>query len=573
MKRPAFLAFLAFSRLPDLPGFRGFRGRRRAAGQLRATMRGAALAICAALAAFRPGEGLSFRPRQLGSFEGVLARSSAAGKLDLPHVCAATFTGPKDVSEAQVREALAHCAHRHPLLRARIAGRPPLPEKMVVENVRLGANTDPLRWEPLDGGAEEAAERALRFSEVDGPIEGAWQSLMAEALNEWALEDRSRGPLFRVQWVSEAGGAAHACILLFNHAISDQTSANALLADLQSALSGRPAAPPAALPLPPTVEEAVLGPAHAPDSSLRDALRTAGPATALYGATQVAHGLAGAPTLTERVARMSADERVRGGLNYEGRETRLAHRVLGAGAAGALRERCRAEGTTVTGALVAAVGRGAAAALAQKAPTLRILMSLDMRRFGAGAEDWTGGTLCCAGGATDFVWTAGEELWEAARSARKKTVDFISDPRMPKESVRLFDIGSRLLDMPTFVAKEGRNNMDSLGRAYSAGVSNAGVFEPADGAGEWRIGRVHYATSHSHTGCLFQISAVSVGGDLCLTFQTPMPLLLEEEADAFVGATMEALAAMAGAEAPPGAATDGDAAAAARGLAELNASS
>uniref|UniRef100_A0A7S1UC64 Choline/carnitine acyltransferase domain-containing protein n=1 Tax=Phaeomonas parva TaxID=124430 RepID=A0A7S1UC64_9STRA len=513
--------------------------------------------------------------RRLGSFESVLARATVGQKLDLPHATVAILDGPA-VSRAQMVDALALCAAKHPLLRARVTGTGPLDADKPNPNIRLNSDFDPLTFSPMDPALSlrDIADKVLRETAElpaggdEEAFEGAWRSAFSDALNAWET-DTKEGPLWQVAWAQQPTGGAgaprrHAVVIDFNHAVSDQTCANTLIDDLAAALDavvvrgGAPKAVALERRAPPSVEEAVLGPSHAPSPDFEGVVKNFSLATLRYGFFQIMNGASGAALLPPAVQALKPEERDQQGYGFSKRSTRLQHAVLEPEEGKALLARSTAEGTTVTGAFVAAVTLAALdtlqkfsgdAAAGDVPNKLRILMSLDMRRFGRGApqEDWTKGTMACGGGATDFVLAArdGESPWELARTARKRIVDFITDPDFPAESVRLFDIGSRFLDMPKFVKEEGSTNLASLGRGYSAGVSNTGVFRArASVDSAFQIRRVHYATSHTHTGCLFQLSAVTVDNNFCLTFQTPTPLLREEEAAYFVDNTVQRLRSM-----------------------------
>uniref|UniRef100_A0A7R9YF98 Phthiocerol/phthiodiolone dimycocerosyl transferase C-terminal domain-containing protein n=1 Tax=Pinguiococcus pyrenoidosus TaxID=172671 RepID=A0A7R9YF98_9STRA len=455
-------------------------------------------------------------------------------------------------------DALAMCIAKHPFLRARISGTGPLSRNKIDNNIRLGADKNPLSFSTMDEelSLRDIAHSVLRSSSEckAGDFEDAWRASFDSALNEWEMEVAT-GPLWQVSWISCPkcdGSYQHAMVFLFNHAISDQTSAHTLIRDLSTSLKiaheGRVRAVEVVEGAPPSVEEAVLGVSHEASPNVLRVLPGCGFSTLQYSLLQVWHSLQGAPLLSPRVSLLSASARRRKGYGFRNRNTRVEFEVLDAGLVKELVARCRREGTTVTGALVAAVWRAAARSIetpSEKVDKLRVLMSLDMRRFGQGEGDWTQATMACAGGATDFVLRANPETsaWDLAREARARITDFIESPWLPQESVRLFDVGSRMLDMVQIVKSEGRDNLNTLGRAYSVGVSNAGLFSkgPSAPADRWAVRNVYYGTSHTHTGCLFQLSAVTVEGSLCLTFQTPAPIVSEEEAKSFRSRTMAEL--------------------------------
>ena len=163
---------------------------------------------------------------------------------------------------------------------------------------------------------------------------------------------------------------------------------------------------------------------------------------------------------------------------------------------------------------------------------LRFLLSVGLRPFGkspiptAATEaaapaalsgaDFTGGTVACAAGAIDFIvpisaattalsaeWvtpthsapgvgadTAGVDagvgaaprisegfraaFWELARTNKRLADCIITRWRLVPESVRLFGLGMRVVDILRAVEMDARNTA-SMGRGFSCGVSNMGV--------------------------------------------------------------------------------------------------
>lgn len=183
-------------------------------------------------------------------------------------------------------------------------------------------------------------------------------------------------------------------------------------------------------------------------------------------------------------------------------------------------------------------------------------------------QEWGSEAVACAGGAMDFVRrlransgramreaaagkeggegkeegeasTVPEAFWTLAQDCRRNLLDFVSRGWVG-ESVRLFDWGVKSIELNDVVEKEADNPATS-GRAYSCGVSNMGVFRggPQGVAyGPCRLQSVHYATSHSLTGSLYQLSCGTVDERLCLTLHFAEPLVerrvARQFADAFV---------------------------------------
>lgn len=129
-----------------------------------------------------------------------------------------------------------------------------------------------------------------------------------------------------------------------------------------------------------------------------------------------------------------------------------------------------------------------------------------------------------------------KEFWSLAQLCRQEYLDFVKQGFGP-ESVRLFDMGMKAVEILEVVEKEA-DNPKTLGRAYSCGVSNMGIFRHAvdyalSSGDQLSLQGVYYATSHSLTGSLYQLSCGTVGGALCLTFQFPHPIVGQESAQAF----------------------------------------
>jgi len=62
-----------------------------------------------------------------------------------------------------------------------------------------------------------------------------------------------------------------------------------------------------------------------------------------------------------------------------------------------------------------------------------------------------------------------------AKERQKQTVDFVESGG-PQQSTRVFDFALTISDINNLVNLAAKSN-ESKGRAYSAGITNAGVFE------------------------------------------------------------------------------------------------
>jgi hypothetical protein len=186
-----------------------------------------------------------------------------------------------------------------------------------------------------------------------------------------------------------------------------------------------------------------------------------------------------------------------GGEDSSNRSTMLQFRSLTSETTSALLEACRANGVSITNALVAAMALTSTdfidGGIAKKGKerNYKILQSLDMRRFGAQVDKCE--TVACMAGSNDLVLGplpdhAGESIraapessesqklfWDLAREGRDQTDKFIKSDG-PVHAVRIFDFAMTISDMNNLVDLTAKSK-DSQGRAYSAGVTNNGVYE------------------------------------------------------------------------------------------------
>ncbi len=233
-------------------------------------------------------------------------------------VLAAHVAGALD--EAAVRAGLARIQRRHPLLRAAVAGEP--------------------RPRFVDGEAE-APLRVVR---------GDWRAVAEEELNR--RFDPDGRPLLRAAIV--AGERGHTLLLCHHHLVSDALSAVQQALEVLAPTEAAPLAvrPPMQELLPPS-QRGLGRLARLNAFFWRQAARAFDPGHKLrYDAR---------PPLAER-------------------RTRFLPHVLDAAATDALAARCRAEATTVHGALAAAILVAARAEMPDKrAPTIGCFSTIDVR--------------------------------------------------------------------------------------------------------------------------------------------------------------------------------------------------
>ena len=117
-----------------------------------------------------------------------------------------------------------------------------------------------------------------------------------------------------------------------------------------------------------------------------------------------------------------------------------------------------------------------------------------MRRFGASLDK--GESVGCLAGSMDLMHGplkdgSGKELlenptkeecldefWKLAKEGKSQTEDFIQSDG-PVHAVRVFDFAMTISDLNNLVHLTAQSK-DSQGRAYSAGFTNAGVYERFD---------------------------------------------------------------------------------------------
>lgn len=243
--------------------------------------------------------------RPLGALERVVDLVDRARSLNF--VVIGDLRGP--LAPAALRAALDAAQRLHPLLGVRIDRRGATPRFCAD-----GVGPIPLRV--IDGAAPTAE---VATAELNAPL------------------PRDAGPLVRATWIVR-GGDGGTLMLTFNHTIGDGASGALLLRDVVAVAGG--AAPRAPLPLPAPLEERL--PRH-----------TRGAAGIARLGRFVAREVAG------HVGRRALPQRVRCEVRVpvEAVEARLVQRELDRATVAALIARARAEGTSVHGALEAALMR------------------------------------------------------------------------------------------------------------------------------------------------------------------------------------------------------------------------
>lgn len=430
-------------------------------------------------------------------------------------------------------------------------------------------------------------------------LEQSWKNSFARDLDDgsWCKATEG-GPLYKMELhssSSSSSSSASPCALLmtFNHAISDQSSANRLLDAILASLASLEAGStmthiPQEMPV--ALEDSVLGIDQRWSDVQVDGIS---PATLGYVAGKAAEGFKSPVILPDEQEEASANNalgalsiisgQAAGGEDTQSfkRRSALAFRSLSVSTTSKLLEVCRANGVTVSNALTAAATLTATDFIGKsKERNYKVLQSLDMRRFGAQLDK--ADTMACMAGSMDLMHgplkdgsgrtvkeTGNLELfWELAREGKTQTAEFCANGG-PEQAVRVFDFAMSIADLNNLVYLTSQSK-DTKGRAYSAGVTNVGVYEremaferttSSNTAGErpplriqhgrYQVEDVFFATPHTSSGCLYQTSCMTVDGALKMTFHPVSPIISDETSADFADSFVELLETVAGARSGP----------------------
>ena len=555
--------------------------------------------------------------RPLGQMERLLnARRSWSGAMTTAHVSAVLLEGPPP-SEAELQAGLTWALQRHPLLASCVRGKSkyfvpnaepyPMHEDYLgravaytKELMRTYPDDDIQRFEPSPLPADELAKRALSVVALPegggaAALETAWRKGFEEAMDGLILDEDDDGPLWRFTLYAEAGGSSSAIVYAANHAVSDQLSFNRVLSEVLHSIAqsrnGTPLPQPEALPLPPSVEGALLGKEQRQAEEIKERMELIigqfgepwGPeipkdvpliggkkllpkwemgrvrlSSIKYAVWQMAaSGMKVLPTWIPEAERIASEEAK---WEHKGRATRNTFRTLDAETTSNLVKACRAKGVSAGAALCAAAVLGASDVMgtrsedgSEEAQRYKLLQALDMRtlNFGEGEsdqpgarDDWSAGTVIAGTGSLDILVdlppSAGAAarspggmagFWECAAACREQTREWINNG-WGRESLLLFSSGWEFMNMNR-VVELGSQDRATLGRAYSAGVSNVGVYAHDLTHGDISIKSVYFGISQTVSAPAISTSAVTVDGKLCLTTSYAIPIWPEEKAEAY----------------------------------------
>lgn len=509
-----------------------------------------------------------FSWRKLGSFEKMLTQTrdgigpaeEGVRTLLTPHVWAAVIDG--DLPRSSLKRGVEAVLECHPMLRACIRT-PDGPKEPLINLIgEVRDDGDPLFFcEAEYESLGELAERVLapEETEVEGEtaFEREWQARLEGNLDNARLPV-SVGPNWRLETIRLAGKSRTAIVCTMNHALEDQRSSNLMLDGILGAAGGVQLPEPSGsksdstdtVEFPPSMEMALIE-----GETFR--ANTMG-----YIWSQATAAISQPRVLPEGLP--SAENRGQdgddGAYGVATRKTACEFSFITEDEITAMLLACRERGQTLSQALSAASLMACSdvsqAEGSRGAHRYKFLMAVDLRRFGVGPhkgnDDWTRGTVACAGGAIDYVVkvsdgsgrkligedgevaarAARDEFWRLARRCKDATRDLV-EKETAREAVAVFDWAMESMDIWASVNIESRNPK-SLGRAYTCGLSNMGRYPFETQVGGLHLKAVHYGTSQSGCGSLFQLSCGTVEGKMLMTLQFAQPVISRTMAQAYL---------------------------------------
>jgi hypothetical protein len=519
----------------------------------------------------------------------------------MSHVSAITLSETPSIQT--LSKAIDEAMEAHPLLRCHIEGDgEPTKRIDAFQMVREGEPNPCTFVCPTLQESKLSSEDVLSVVEVEGgnveDLESSWNTNFAYNLDsgaDWC--DVFNGPLWKVELHRLKGATAGkdntpcAMVFTFNHAISDQSSVNMLIdhivsnmASIEASSSGVVTDKALKQKIPISMEESVLG----MNNSFSD-VQTDGFSlnTASYIAGKAAEGFRDPVILPDNSKESEGNGllgaltiisgKAPGGESEEERKSTVQFRTLPQSTVDALLKKCKENGVTMSNVLSAAIAFTSSDFIdggnddANKERNYKVLQSLDMRRFGSGLDNCD--SVACMAGSHDLMLgplpdKSGDRLrqaptmdlqrqfWDLVKESKQQTLDFI-ESEGPQEATRVFDFAMTISDMNNLVYLSAQSK-ESLGRAYSAGIVNAGVFErqkavqresDADTSrkslvaqhGRFKVEEIYFATSHARSGCLYQASCLTVNNELKCTFHPADPIVNSETNSRFADAFVELL--------------------------------
>jgi hypothetical protein len=428
------------------------------------------------------------------------------------------------------------------------------------------------------------ADAVLHIIDTD-QLETSWQTAFARNLDDGTWCDVTVGPLWKLELHRDTKTGKCALLFAFNHAISDQGSVNRLVDQILRkvvVLEKGESLPLQPQRIPVALEDSVLGMQQRWSDVTTNGVSVD---TIQYVASKAAEGLRNPVILPESSSSNSGNPlgaltiisgQTAGGMDTEQRKSTVQFRSLSPSSTSALLSQCRVNNVSVTNLLTAAVTLTATDFIGDGIDTssernYKILQSMDMRRFGQQLDK--GESVACMAGSMDLMHgplpdRSGERVrtgqdtelvWKLAKEGKEQTTQFI-DKGGPEQAVRVFDFAMSIADLNNLVYLTAQSK-DTKGRAYSAGIANIGVFESQSAFGtkgetlkskhgRYQVENMFFATSHVQSGCLYQVSCLTVDGKLELTFHPVSPIVSEETNQKFADTFVELLEVVAGTKSP-----------------------
>ncbi|OEU18046.1 hypothetical protein FRACYDRAFT_183807 [Fragilariopsis cylindrus CCMP1102] len=548
-------------------------------------------------------------PRQYGINKDVVFPS-------MNHISVALISGSQIPSENALNYAINLCMQSHPLLRCYVDGNGEPDERIdLFQMVRKGDNNPCIFTATNMKYTAKDVLKMMPSSTSFQEFESSWQSSFQNDLDNgasWCDVKDSTTPLWKLELhrfntgstsSSDASDASEdnkaALLFSFNHAISDQSSACrltdqilALVVDYEennnnhndedgSTKKKQLLKIPKSQSIPPSVEESVLG--------LKKRFKDVGKEditlnTIKYVAGKALEEIKGPVILPDDFKTTTSKEG--GGSGFTGalttisgnaaggdadkdslnRKSVLAFRTLSKDTTDALLKKCRANNVSITNALSAAltitstdfVSSSSSSSSSDsdsdtKARNYKILQSLDMRRYGECLDQ--GKSVGCLAGSMDLMHGPLNDNTGTAIRTRQ---------------VRVFDFAMTISDLNNLVHLTAQSK-DSLGRAYSGGFTNAGIYErltsfeyenegddETSGTtatstttktktkhGKYTINDIYYAASNARSGSLYRFSVITVGNEMKFTFHPASPIVNDSTNEEFADALIELLAIVA----------------------------
>jgi hypothetical protein len=368
--------------------------------------------------------------RTLGSQELLMLPRQYQPKLDrgepyfpsMSHAQVTTLSATPSVEA--LSQAIEIAMDTHPLLRCRVEGNGEPSERIdLFQMVRKG-EPNPCTFVSPDKTTFTSKD-VLHVVDVNGSdvdaLETSWKGNFIHDLDDGSwYEKSSHGPLWKLTLHRLASGSTDGrnsklpCALVFssNHAISDQSSVNVLmdqlLADIVSIENeGRVTNMAVPQDLPMALEDSVLG-KNSRWSDIHMGGISSG--TVKYVADKAAEGFRSPVILPDSLTKTGEGESIGGavatimGKSAGGesdavseRRTVLQTRSLSVDATSTLLEACRANGVSISNALIAAMALTSTDFIDSgdikkgKKRNYKVLQSLDMRRFGAQLDNCESG--------------------------------------------------------------------------------------------------------------------------------------------------------------------------------------